>query len=318
MSNVYLIKQKLEQALNVLFKPQQKLERKMFLAECLQRLGYILEPIVNPMTVEQQELEDFMRGGNSSSGEDSEPDDFTRFQQPQFRQSIQEQQQSSNLPGRTFIQSIPGTNLERLSVLNQRGMSSLEQEHAKINEIFAEALSSIPDTESVKTTAFNIYQQIEYAYHRGDIKGILKATARKGFIFLSVYYALLEHGIYLTRQELVDKFDGKIKIRDIPKSEKIMNQVFSDPDNAIYRLMHRPIYENNLCGMSDVLTEQQILNIRNGIISLKERGVLHQEPSLLDIAASIHRFGNVSLKLIAGYCGARIDTLRKAVDRING
>ena len=177
MSNVYLIKQKLQQALNVLFKPQQKLERKMFLAECLQRLGYIIEPIVNPMTVEQQELEDFMLGGNSSSGEDSEPDDFTRFQQPQFRTSLQEQQQSSVLPGRTFIQSLPGQT-ERLSVLNQRGMSSLEQEHAKINEIFAEALSTIPDTESVKTTAFNIYQQIENAYHRGDIKGILKATAR--------------------------------------------------------------------------------------------------------------------------------------------
>jgi hypothetical protein len=317
MSSAYLLKQKVKQALNVLFKPQQKIERKMLLVGCLERLGYILEPIVNPTTVEQQELEKFMRQSASSSESDSDSEDFLRFQQPQFRQSIQEQNQSSNLPGKTFIQSLPGQS-ERLSVLNQRGMSSLEQEHAKINEIFAEVLSKIPDTESVKTTAFNIYQQIENAYRQGLIKGELKATARKGFIFLSVYYALLEHGVYITYQELIDKFGGKIQIRDIPGSEKKMFKAFSDPDNAIYQLMHRTIHENNLCGMSPVLSEQQILNVRNGIAALKEKGIINNQPGLLEIAAIIHRFAGINLKTIGSYCGARVDTLRKAVDKLNG
>jgi hypothetical protein len=319
MSSAYLLKEKVKQALNNLFTPKQKVERKMLLIKCLERLGYILEPIVNPMTVEQQELEAFMRGraSSSSSSSDSESEDFTRFQQPQFRQSIQEQNQSSNLPGKTFIQSLPGQS-DRLSVLNQRGTTSIEQEQTKINEIFAEVLSKIPDTESVKTTAFNIYQQIENAYRQGLIDGELKATARKGFIFLSVYYALLEHGIYQTREELVDKFDGKIKIRDIPGSEKKMFKAFSDPDNAIYQLMHRPIHETNLCGMTEVLSEQQILNVRNGITELKEKGVINSQPSLLEIAAIIHKFAGIGLKTIGGYCGARPDTLRKAVDNLNG
>jgi hypothetical protein len=307
MSNAFLLKQKLKQYLDRLFKPRQKTERKALLVQCIEKLGYLKQPVVNPVSVEQQELEQFMRS-NSSSDSESETVDYVQFQQPQFRQSLQEQQQTSSVPGRTFIQSRPGT-VDRLSVLNQRGMSSLEQEHAKIDLIFSEALNFVPESESVKRTAFNIYNQIENAYAQGLIKGILKATARKGFIFLSLYYALLEYGIYITRQALITKFDG-YRLSDIPKSEKIMFTVFSDPGEPIYQLIRRSFDETSLCGMTEVLTEQQILEIRKGISSLKQNRVIPENPTVLQIAAAIHKFSGVSIKTISSYCGATPDTIR--------
>jgi hypothetical protein len=249
---------------------------------------------------------------NSSSDSESETVDYVQFQQPQFRQSLQEQQQTSSVPGRTFIQTRPGMESnasDRLTVLNQRGMSSLEQEHAKIDLVFSEALNFIPEPESVKQTAFNIYKHVEDAYAQGKIKGILKATARKGFIFLSVYYALLEHGIYITRQALITKFDG-YRLSDIPKSEKLMFTVFSDPNEPIYQLIHRSFDETSLCGMTEALTEQQILEIRAGISSLKQNRVIPENPTILQIAAAIHKFSGVSVKTIASYCGATPDTIR--------
>ena len=290
-------------------------ENIQFLINCIATHGYISRPIAPKLISEEQQALDEFMASSSGSESDGEPD-FTSFRQPELRQSLQSQQQSSFLRPGTFIQGV-GTGVERLQALNQRGGSSREQEVVKINAIFEEALKEYPNPEQLKRVALDIYAQIEDAYLTGRInRGTLKGSARKGFLFLAVHYALVNAGIYIPRNELVNRFDGLIKLSDIPGSEKKLKKVFNEPSDPLYRLINNSLQETSLYGMRPQISEQQVFDINNALTRLKETRKIQAVPTVSQLGAVMQIYGKIPPGILAKNLGIDTDTLSVAVTRI--
>jgi hypothetical protein len=296
-------------------KTRNKQENKRILIGCIETHGYISAPEQPPeISEEQQILDDFMAW---SSGSDSDEQvDFSTLHQHALRQSLQSQQQSSFLSPGTFIQGI-GPGVQRLQELNQRGISSREQEYLKINEIFEAALKEYPNPEELKRVALDIYAEIDQAYVDGRIKGALKATAKKGFLFLAAHYALVNGGIYVSRNELVHRFGGLIKIQDIPGSEKKLKKAFNKVSSRLYKLINNTLQETSLCGMRPELSEQQVFQINTALSSLKTTRKIQEIPTVSQLAAVIHIYGKVPLTILSRKIGVDMDTLRLETGRIS-
>jgi hypothetical protein len=290
-------------------------EHKRLLINCIATRGYISTQVApEVISDEQQALNDFMA---SSSGSDSDGElDLVSFLQPELRQSLQSQQQSSFLRPGTFIEG-QGRGVERLQALNQRGTSSREQELVKINAIFGEALKEYPDPEQLKRVALDIYAQIEGAYISGRIKkGTLKGSARRGFLFLAVHYALVNAGIYVSRIELISKFGGLIDLKDISGSEKRLKKAFNKPSDPLYRLINSSVQETSLYGMRSQLSEQQVFDINNALTRLKESRKIQAVPTVSQLGAIMQIYGKVPSGIVAKNLGIDTDTLSVAVGRI--
>jgi hypothetical protein len=250
--------------------------QRKFLIDCIKGSGYLKENMETDET--ESEFKEYYEE-RERLNKDSESDSEEAYFEPSqtFAQSFQEQQQSSMagpFAGRTMID----TTSERLLELQRRGIEQEEVDYNQVRDQVTEALSQVfvkynnLNIKAVLDYAMGMYQQIKKALDEGLITG-KKGKYRKGYIFLILYYALINFQICLQKEELVNYFNNAIRISDLPAAEKNMSKIFGDK---------LEIKTNNVClKVADLKQRQEIDLVLN---KLKKR--FSEPPTSAEIAAA--------------------------------
>lgn len=198
-----------------------------FLIDCIESHGYI-QSGYKPEN-ETEDLEDFedlyeqiMPSGGGKA-------DYQ--EKPEFKLSIQEQEQSSVDPygfNRTFI-SIDSQSSDKLNLLQKRGITYEETQFNKVKDEMENVLQKFPtlETYNILQIALNIYLNI-ILYYKDNPFGFAenKGSLKSGYIFLSLYYSFLYNNINIDKQELL-RYSEKTRLSDLPTAEKNMKIIFS-------------------------------------------------------------------------------------------
>jgi len=281
----------------------QQRQRK-FLIDCIKGSGYLKEKVETEIESEFKEYYEERERERVNKDSESESEE-TYFEPSQtFAQSFQEQQQSSMagpFAGRTMID----TTSERLLELQRRGIEQEEVDYNQVRDQVTEALSQVfvkyPDLniKAVLDYAMGMYQQIKKALDEGLITG-KKGKYRKGYIFLILYYALINFQICLQKEELVNYFNNAIRISDLPAAEKNLSKIFGDK---------LEIKTNSVClKVADLKQRQEIDIVLN---KLKKR--FSEPPTSAEIAAAVRYITGKSYKELEQSFQIRDETIRKKV-----
>ena len=233
MSNLFLKKQLNELLIGVLPKQNRNddsSKQRKFLIDCIEKQGYIKnKPSLEP-------LQKFF-----------EPENFSR----------------------TYIED-PDS---RLSELQRRGISSEESEFNKIKEIFETVLNrigkdyEIVNIENVKRYALDMYKEIMKYYKRADRDLKIKSNSKgikRGYMAMVIYYSLLNYSIYLSKEEVIEYFNGEVQQSDLYNSSKYLDIIFKN-------LPKINPYLFNLCGLKGQLEKETIQQINIVIEKLPEK-----------------------------------------------
>ena len=260
------------------------------------------------------------------------------FQQEQVQEQVQKQiqEQIQMLPGftqrehtsvnpygfsRTFISPSDDAGTKRLMEVQKRGATPEETAFNKVAEMIDSALNRVSSDlnfEMIKNTALNIYLNITkfYIYQETVLKkdrivnGENKGSVRKGYIVLSLYYALKNNLIDIPKDRLVTYFND-INLSDLPKADNNLKIIFKGVRG--YEFM----FENKLNLM--VLTREQQEKVNKVMNDLTEAGLFNNLP--VQIAAIINYLNLADLKLISeryGISGATIKKYEKIIEKIYG
>ena len=239
---------------------------------------------------------------------------------------------------RTFVSQGPETSYqsERLAEVQKRGITSQETEFQNVKEIVETLINTIqfPDMpfENIKKAALNNYLKILNYYKTNPLQLPARSGAlKRGYIGYSIYYALLQFKISLSKEQLVSILG--IDLSDLPKANEYIKLIIPGIDSY-------NVVEDNLCGMKKLLTDtfgnEIIVKINKIITDLKNKGIFGQTPSKSNIAAAIYYVCSIpqskggiypqrlkidskpiTYNLLESYCtGLTKDTVRKNVDKI--
>ena len=269
--------------------------------------------------------------------ESEEPEEFEHIyqHQPLYQQNLT-QEDIQTLPGftqrehtsvnpygfsRTFISPSDDAGTKRLMEVQKRGATPEETAFNKVAEMIDSALNRVSSDlnfEMIKNTALNIYLNITkfYIYQETVLKkdrivnGENKGSVKKGYIVLSLYYALKNNLIDIPKDRLVTYFND-INLSDLPKADNNLKIIFKGVRG--YEFM----FENKLNLM--VLTREQQEKVNKVMNDLTEAGLFNNLP--VQIAAIINYLNLADLKLISeryGISGATIKKYEKIIENFYG
>jgi hypothetical protein len=293
------------------------LEKKHILIHCLQANGYIIEK--EPVKHSESDDEEFMYT-KSDTDSDSENEIPPYSETATFLPSIQQREHTStDLYGftRTFIEPTNGTVVEkRLLEVQKRGITPEEMDFIKVSDAVDTALQHVPgiNFEHIKRVALNMYLNITkfYAYQENVqkserlIKGDLKGSVKKGYVPMVVYYSLLQNGICISRDTLIQYFDG-VNSSDLPQADKNIKIIFQQAKN--YQFIYSGIQEQCFCNIQ--LTTDQKRSVQKVISDLQSAGLFSKPARTVDVASSIYFVLKNNVNLISSKCGITDDTIRK-------
>jgi len=278
-------------------------EKKLILINCLNSNNYI-----------------------TSVSEESDPFEhlYQHQDQHQYQQNLT-QEEIQTLPGftqrehtsvnpygfnRTFISPSDDAGTKRLMEVQKRGATPEEIAFNKVAEMIDSALNRISSDlnfEMIKNTALNIYLNITkfYIYQETVLKkdrivnGENKGSVRKGYIVLSLYYALKNNLIDIPKDRLVTYFND-IDLGDLPKADSNLKIIF----NGIrgYEFM----FENKI---KINLTREQQEEVNKVMNDLTEAGLFNNLP--VQFAAIIKYLNFSDLKSISERYGISSATIKK-------
>ena len=267
------------------------------LIECMENTGYIEQSQQLPPEDDFREVEYRER----TNREQTDPQ--------QFIQGITEREHSSFITG-TGIEQSSDPRFARLRITQTYGISTDEMTSAQLSELFETVLNQVSikyqgftQHEEIKRYAIDMYFRIQNVYRQtNQLKGEMKASVKRGYTLLVLYYALLHFGICVSTQELLNYFNYNPDV--LAEADKNIKMVFGEelPD----------INETCLCNMKPVLGKY-LLQIRNELKLLKENRTFHTPVQAVQVAALIHLVTKMSIKTISGYSGISADTIRKNV-----
>lgn len=259
------------------------------------------------------------------SQENLKYDDFTEVEYSVIKNKGQLQlQEQELLPGIDSIKSssiIQGTSIQkepkfsRLNVLHNYGITSDEMLSQQLNELFEAVLNNLKysETEQIKQYSIKMYFDILSLYRETNLlKGELKASIKRGYTVLVLYYALLHFQICVRKEQLVLYFNKsanvseEFSISDLALADKNIKSNFELPDEN----------EICLCNMKSLFDKVQINFLKSEIARLKENGTFHTPVQNVQIAALIHHVTHQPIKIISKFSGVSADTISKAIKQI--
>jgi len=272
---------------------------KLKLIKCLEINGYISEPEPEPEPEFEPEF-------NSESGSESETEIFP---DQSFVPSFTEQQQSSSSTfNRTFIQT---TNARTLA-LQQRAIEQEEVEYNKVKEIVSTVFEALKvnDLDKFVNYAMNMYQNIKKAYNSKSVKGEMKGSIKKGYIFLIIWYTLSEFKICMEREELIVFFQDTT-LADIPKADLVMKELFGKKIS----------YSPEMCLTRFKFDQQTLQKIKQIIQVLKDSRIFNKpDATTAQVAAAVYYVKNklmndrsLSYPKLSEEFKISSDTIRKTV-----
>ena len=222
---------------------------------------------------------------------------------------------------RTFIDH-PGS---RLAELQQRGITSEETEFNKVVEIMDAALHKIqqkhPDVpfQQVKIFANTEYQKLMRYYSSGNVHNFKSnsQSIKRGYIAMIVWYALVEFGLVIQKDELI-KYFPKVTIADLFEPGKYLKVI----------LPSLPEPQKKLCGGME--TELKI-RIGEQLVSKVFKVLENFDNSPKYTAAAvyyicsvpIHKGGilpkktkDITLDFLSSHCKVNSSTISKGVQDI--
>ena len=262
-------------------------EQRQQLLLCMENSGYITErpPEQDFEEVEYQEIY-------------GEPENEQEFM------TSYDQQRNPELFNRTFIQETPG--LKKYTAQTY----TITQEEQEYNEIYSQIELAIGQLNKIDLPvkeiiqeAMRIYLGIKKVYRETtDFKGEMKGRIKRGYVLLSLYYALINYNVCIPKIDLVIHFDNT-SLADLPKADKNIKMIFgfSDPN------------EKCLGGMRGLFDIPTINKINDTIKILKENGIFNDPVLLVQVAAAIYYVTKTNLGVIKEYTGISPDTIRKNV-----
>ena len=268
------LKQLLVDTLPKQYRNDNTAKQRKFLIDCIEQQGYI--------ALKKQVMSE------SESDQEIDPEDYL----------------DSDDYSRTFIHDD-----EKLTKLQQRGITSDESEFNKIKNIIDTTLNAISrdneslNVDSVKKTAMSMYKKImgyyknpKYPEIKSNSKGI-----KRGYIALVIYYALNN---VISKERLVEYFQDPILPSDLFNADKYLHLI-------IPNLPTTNPYLSNLCGFRDKLDKNVVNQINEVIEGLPEKNTKN-------IAAAIYYVckGKITLKALGESCGVSSSTISKAVKEI--
>ena len=233
------------------------------------------------------------------------------FQQEQVQEQVQKQiqEQIQMLPGftqrehtsvnpygfnSTFINPDDDSLTKRLIEVQKRGTTPEETDFINVSNKIDTALNRVStdlNFETIKTTALNIYLNITkfYIYQeqitkdKRIIQGENKGSVKKGYILLSLYYALINNNIYIAKNKLITYFSD-ISLSDLPKADENLKIIFEK--NHSYQFIFEELrLKNN--SLTANLTKEQKEQVNKVIDDLIETGLFNNPPTYIQVAASI-------------------------------
>jgi hypothetical protein len=309
MVNTPFVKKQISTLLWAAIKKIPKKEQLPMLMSCLEANGYIIErPPELPDIPEDPYAELY-----SQIIPENQMQQDTYFTQDEFDLQPGYNESSSITAGpfndRTYIQGD-----ERLSAINQRGISSEEQDYIKVREQIGNALNQLhqADNDSLLNVAMNMFLEIKKVYAETKMfKGEIKGSIRNGYILLVLYYALLSNKVCVTQEQLSVLLE--ISLADLPKADKNIKMIFENRPG--YNFIHRSA-EICLCNMRKVLDFKTIQLIEEQLKRLKVLGKIGNPASNVEIASVIHHITKRSFKVIGEFAGISDDTIRKKYHKI--
>jgi len=256
-----------------------------YLIECIEFNGYIRE-VEQPLLTEEEVNLDLFKSESSSS--DEEAMDFLPESRP--------------FASRTFI--TPSETQKRLNILQQRGITSEEQDYNEIKEQIILALNQVKaiglDYDRVLNTAMNFYLEIKKVYTNTNlIKGEIKGSVRRGYVLLILYYSLLEYKVCISKEQLVSYFDNKIRLSDLAKADKNIQMIFGDK-------LGKKCLSLNL-SLSDTAKVETLIK------QMIKLGKFNDPVTSVQNAAAVYYITKMKYSLLEQLTGITADTIRKTV-----
>jgi len=272
-----------------------KSQEKPFLINCMQIKGYIKTTKPVPKSPEQfQEV-----GYREIKGTSGNSQQFM----PGVNESL------NYIQGTTIATDL----LPRLAEVHKRGITSQETLDQKLNEIYDDVLGSVTtvyqdlvNQDNIKNYAMRLYHEISQVYKdTTKLKGEMKATRNRGYTVLCLYYSLVNFGICVTREQLIEYFNytGKTSMSrtDLAEAEKNMQMILKLPEE----------HKICLCNMKSLFNGQVINLIRSEIERLQEIGIFTEPVQKIQVALLIHHLTKTPMKTISQRAEIDEDTLRK-------
>jgi hypothetical protein len=213
---------------------------------------------------------------------------------------------------RTFFN--PTQQFNRLAELQKYGIDPEESALNKVADTFDTALNIIKvnDPEYIKNIAINMYFNILLYYNSGNPLNILsnKTSIKRGYIALSLFYALKFNKIIISKEYLISLFND-ISLSDLPVADKNIHRIFEKSPG--YSFIYTISYD--LCGITlDPSLTQQIHNLLD---KLKTKTGISKKT----IAAVVYHVCKINkkkltLQQIATNCGLSASTISKAYTEI--
>lgn len=272
-----------------------KSQEKPFLINCMDTKGYIKKsPRSAPSLQEFQEVE--YREIKANPG-------YLQQFMPGVNESL------------NYIQgtSIATDLLPRLAEVHKRGTISQETLDQKLSELYDEVLGNVTtvyqelvNQDDIKRYAITLYHEISQVYkNTTKLKGEMKATRNRGYTVLCMYYSLINFGICVTREQLIEYFNytGKTTMSrsDLSEAEKNMQMLLKLPEE----------HKICLCNMKPLLSGLVINQIRSEIERLQENRIFTEPVQKIQVALLIHHITKTPLKTVSQYAEIDEDTLRK-------
>jgi len=293
-----------------------ELKQRKFLIGCLESLGYTTntgyKPSDSPFDeVEYQELENTDESGA----------DFLESYDSSSRTSV------TGKFSRTFFD--PNSRYtERLAELQKRGITVEETKFNQVSELVQNSLNAMSqeytllDIDRVKNVAMNMYLVIldYYTTNTGNLKSNNKGIKR-GYIMLIVYYSLINFGINIRKDSLLNYFPD-YSLSDIFEADKNIHIIFQNLPGYSF-IYKKAKYDGQMCGLKNKLNTDfgpHVVNLIAAVISNFETtskiiaAAIYYVCSIPDSKGGIlpKKLPGITLEYIASHCGPSSPTISNA------
>jgi hypothetical protein len=205
-------------------------KRRNFLIDCIESNGYIKQPETRDLE-EEEDLYQYMIPNQNENENQNESGNGNEID---FKLSLQEQEQSSvDRYGfnRTFI-ALNSRDSDKLNILQKRGITYEETQFNKVKEQMENILQEFEsESDTILNTALNIYINL-LLYYKDNPYGFteIKGSLKRGYIFLSLYYAFRYNNVSISKQDLL-KHSPQTRLGDLPLADKNMKMIFKQNFN---------------------------------------------------------------------------------------
>jgi len=250
-------------------------KQRKFLIDCIESNGYIVEKNLEEQTDETEDFDDLYQHFMPSQSSQQESNSF-----PDFKQSIQEQSQTSVDPygfNRTFINANSVT-ADKLNVLQKRGITYEETQFNQVKEqmeqLINRSLKNQDLFDKILQTALNIYLNI-MIYYKDNPFGFTenKGSLKNGYIFLCVYYSFIYNGVSIKIEKLMESSE-KTRLKDLPTAQKNIKMIFNNVNG--YSFINKITVFTNYS-----ILFKKTLNISNQELIAKIENVIEETKELI-------------------------------------